>query len=131
MQIHTRIIDDIAVMELFGRLVSNEPILHDRLRSLAQEGHTRVVIDLAGVDYMDSSGLGELIAGYVALKQAGGALKLMRVTRRVHALLTVTNLITIFETFTDEASAVASFTTVPVLAPSESTAPSPWRDLRP
>lgn len=130
MQIQTRIVDDIAVMELFGQFVAGDASLSDCLRSLAREGHTRVVIDLAGVNYMDSSGLGELIAGYIASKEAGGALKLMRVTRRVQVLLTVTNLITTFETFPDEATAVASFSTDPVLASSEPTPSSPWPDLR-
>jgi anti-sigma B factor antagonist len=121
MHIHTRIVDDVAVTELSGRFVSSDPILHDHLLSLAQEGHTRVVVDLAGVNYMDSSGLGELIAGYVAAKQAGGVLKLMRLTRRVEVLLAVTKLVTIFETFADEATAIASFTMSPVLARPELT----------
>jgi anti-sigma B factor antagonist len=102
-------VDDVAIVELVGQFVSSEEAFKNRLLWLADEGHLRVVIDLANVSYMDSSGLGELIAGYVAAKHAGGALKLLRVPKRVQALLTVTHLATIFETFSEEAAAVASF----------------------
>ena len=109
MQLRTRIIDHIVVVELCGRFAGADPILNACLRDLAQEGRTSIVVDLAKVDYMDSSGLGELIAGYVAARDAGGALKLMRPPKRVQILLDVTNLIKIFETFGNEAAAVASF----------------------
>ena len=109
MQLQTRIIDHIAVVELHGRFVGSDVILRQCLFDLERDGHTRVLIDLAQVDYMDSSGLGELIAGYVAARDAGGSLKLMRLPKRVQLLLEVTNLIAIFETFGDEAAALASF----------------------
>ena len=109
MQIRTRIVDGVAVVELCGQFVSSDAAFKDRLLGLAHEGHTRVIIDLTHVSYMDSSGLGALIAGYVASKDAGGALKLLHVPTRVQALLTITHLATIFETFSEETAAVSSF----------------------
>lgn len=111
MQIHERMIGDVAIVEVTGDLVLSDgnASLKDKVRSLLQRGTTRVVVDLGNVPYMDSSGLGELVQAYATTKRSGGALKLMRVTRRLKDLLTITKLVTVFDTFDDEASALASF----------------------
>jgi anti-sigma B factor antagonist len=83
--------------------------LKDKVASLIHQGILQIVVDLGDVPYMDSSGLGELVAAYASTKKAGGALKLMRATRKLKDLLTITKLVTLFDTFEDEASAVASF----------------------
>ena len=80
------------------------------MQSLLQQGHKQVLVDLSGVAYVDSAGLGELVQAYATTKSRGGALKLMNVTKRLRDLLVVTKLLTVFETFDDEASALASFT---------------------
>src|SRR4029079_957144 len=102
---------DVAVVEVTGDLVmdSERGSLKDKVRSLVQQGMMRIIIDLGNVPYMDSSGLGELIHAYATTRNSGGDLKLIRVTRRLKDLLTITKLVTVFDTYDDESSALASF----------------------
>lgn len=111
MQIHERVVGDVTIVDITGNLVANsgDASLKDKVRSLIQQGRKRVLIDLGNVPYMDSSGLGELVHVYATTKNAGGTLKLMRVTRRLEDLLTITKLVTVFDTYDDEAVALASF----------------------
>jgi len=111
MQIHERIVGDVTIVDITGNLVaqSGDVALKDKVRSLIQQGRKRIVIDLGNVPYMDSSGLGELVHVYATTKNAGGTLKLLRITRRLKDLLTITKLLTVFDAYDDEASAVASF----------------------
>jgi anti-sigma B factor antagonist len=83
--------------------------LRDKVSSLRHQGYSRLVIDLGQVPYIDSLGLGALIQAYATTTKSGGALKLLRVGKRLRDLLTITKLVTVFETFDDEASALASF----------------------
>jgi anti-sigma B factor antagonist len=111
MQINERIVGDVALIEVVGNIVADTGslLLKDKVISLRQQGYTRVVVDLGSVAYMDSAGLGELVHAYATTKRAGGTLKLMRVTKRLRDLLTITKLVTVFETYEDEPSALASF----------------------
>jgi anti-sigma B factor antagonist len=112
-QVHIieRIVGDVAMVEVVGDIIANsrDASLTDKIRSLRQQGYTRVLVDLGHVRYMDSSGLGELVHAYATTKKAGGALKLLRVTKRLRDLLAITKLVTVFETYDDEPSALASF----------------------
>jgi anti-sigma B factor antagonist len=111
MHITERIVGDVAMVEVIGDIVANsgDAWLRDKIRSLREQGYTRVLVDLGHVRYMDSSGLGDLVHAYATTKKAGGTLKLLRVTKRLRDLLTITKLVTVFETYDDEPSALASF----------------------
>jgi anti-sigma B factor antagonist len=111
MELNERVVGDVAFVGVVGNVLTNRagPLLSDKVNSLRQQGYVRVVIDLARAVYMDSAGLGELIHAYSTMKKAGGALKLMHVEKRLHDVLTITKLVTIFETFNDEATAMESF----------------------
>ena len=111
MHLNERVVGGVTIVEVTGNLEANsgEASLKDKVRSLVQQGSKRLLIDLGNVAYMDSSGLGELVHVYATTKNAGGTLKLMRVTRRLKDLLTITKLVTVFDTYEDEPSALASF----------------------
>jgi anti-sigma B factor antagonist len=79
------------------------------VQSLLQQGHKSILVDLGGVAYVDSAGLGELVQAFVTTKNKGGVLKLSNVTKKLNDLLVVTRLVTVFETFDSEAKALASF----------------------
>ena len=83
--------------------------LHESIRCLAREGKIQVLLDLSGVNHIDSGGLGELVSSHVTLDEKGGALKLMHMTESVQQLMTVTNLLTVFDVYDDEPEALASF----------------------
>jgi anti-sigma B factor antagonist len=86
--------------------------LKDKINSLISQERNRIVLNLKDVPYIDSSGLGELVAAYGSVMKAGGALKLLNVTSRNHDLLSITRLVTVFESFDSEAEAVRSFQTL-------------------
>jgi len=102
--------EDIAILTLKGRLAVGEASsVREKIQALAAAGHTRVVIDLSGVDYIDSTGLGALVICYTTLKKQGGALKLVNPNKRNLELLLLTKLHTIFEVFSEVQDAVNSF----------------------
>ena len=112
MQLEQRIAGNVAVIKVTGDITLNkggDVLLKDKVQSLLQQGHKNLLIDLSGVSYVDSAGLGELVQAYATTKNRGGALKLLNVTKRLKDLLVVTKLLTVFDTFDTEASAVASF----------------------
>jgi anti-sigma B factor antagonist len=113
-------IDSVAVLDIDGRLTSLDGagLLKAAVDGLVREGQLHIVLNLAKLTYMDSSGLGEMIACYSSVFKIGGAVKLANTTSRVHDLLTITKLITVFETFDTEQLAVESFaTSAPVAGP--------------
>jgi anti-sigma B factor antagonist len=114
MHINQRIVGDVAIVEVIGDIVANsgDALLKDKVGSLRQQGYTRVVVDLGKVPYMDSAGLGDLVLAYATMKKSGGTLKLMRVTKRLQDVLTITKLVSVFDTYDDEAAALASFAAV-------------------
>ena len=112
MQIEERTLGDVTVVVISGDITLNQGgdvTLKDKVGSLIQQGRRKLVIDLGHVSYVDSAGLGELVRAYATTKNGGGSLKLVGVTRRVKDLLTITKLVTVFETYEDAATAVASF----------------------
>ncbi len=113
MELEQRIAGNVAIIKLTGDITLNkggDVQLKDKVQSLLQQGQKQLLVDLSGVSYVDSAGLGELVQAYATTKNRGGALKLLNVTKRLKDLLVVTKLLTVFESFDDEASALASFT---------------------
>ena len=114
MELEERTAGDVMIVTVKGDITLNkggDAMLKDKVQSLLQQGRKQLLVDLSGVSYMDSAGLGELVQAYATTKNRGGALKLLNVTKRLRDLLVVTKLLTVFDTFDDEASALASFTT--------------------
>lgn len=103
--------EGIIILDLKGRLIVGEPVsgLREKIRSLAEERSTNVVLNLEQVDYIDSTGLGSLVICFTTLQKAGGSLKLLNLNRRNIELLVLTKLSTVFEVFDDEQAAVNSF----------------------
>jgi len=118
MTLNERDVDQIAILDLHGRLTSNDGagVIKTVVDRLLSQGRTRIVLNLADLAYMDSSGLGEIIACYSATVKAGGAIKLAHTTTRIQDLLSITKLITVFDTYDTEARALESFTPLTVPA---------------
>jgi anti-sigma B factor antagonist len=112
MQIGQRMVGDVAIVEITGDITlskGGDVIIKDKVQSLLQQGNRKLLLDLGNVSYVDSAGLGQLVQVYATTSHLGGGLKLLRVTKRLKDLLVLTKLLTVFETFDDEAEAVASF----------------------
>lgn len=112
MQLEQRVVGQVAVVKVIGDITLNkggDVLLKDKVQSLIQQGYTSLLLDLSGVSYVDSAGLGELVQAYATTKNRGGALKLLNVTKRLRDLLVVTKLLTVFDTFENEAEALGSF----------------------
>jgi anti-sigma B factor antagonist len=103
--------EGIVILDVKGRLVVGDAIgsLRERIRTLSQAGRNNIILNLAEVDYIDSTGLGGLVISYTNLKNAGGALKVLNLSRRNIELLVLTKLSTVFEIFNEEQDAVNSF----------------------
>ena len=103
---------DVTVLDLKGRvrIGGGTVALHKSIRSLVEEGKTQILLNLAGVTYIDSSGLGELISSHVTLSNQGGEIKLAHLTERLRDLMTITKLLSVFDIHDDESKALASFT---------------------
>jgi anti-anti-sigma factor len=110
--IHERREGDVAVLDLKGRIrISGGTLaLHRSIRCLVEEGKTKILLNLAGVTHIDSTGLGELISSYVTLNHRGGQIKLVHLTERLQDIMTITKLLTVFDVYDNEADALASFT---------------------
>jgi len=111
MQIQHRMVGNVAIVDLNGRLMlgDGDDLLRDTVNGLIQHGQKRLVLNLADVPYMDSTGLGTIVRTYTTALNHGGGLKLLRPTQRVKELLTITKLLTILEAFESEEDAVRSF----------------------
>jgi anti-sigma B factor antagonist len=111
MQIEERIVGDVKVLDLKGRVTLGEgdELLRDKVNSLLNQGHKKIVLNLAEVPYIDSAGLGEIVRTYTTVSKQGGSLKLLSLTKRITDLLSITKLLTVFETFDTESEAVRSF----------------------
>jgi anti-sigma B factor antagonist len=111
MAIKEHIKDCCAILELKGKLMGgpDSQALHDKIKGLIGDGIKQVIIDLGKVKWMNSSGLGALMAALTTLRNAGGDLKLANVTQKIESLLLITKLITVFETYESVDRAVASF----------------------
>jgi anti-sigma B factor antagonist len=112
MQLEQHIVGPVAVVKVTGDITLNkggDVLLKDKVQSLIQQGQTNILLDLSGVSYVDSAGLGELVQAYATTKNRGGALKLLGVSKRLNDLLVVTKLLTVFDTYDTEAAALESF----------------------
>jgi anti-sigma B factor antagonist len=111
MQIEERRVGTVIVLDAKGKLTlgDGDVLLKDKIHSLVQQGHKQIVLNLGGVPYVDSAGIGEIVGSYTTLSRAGGTLRLLNLTKRIHDLLAITKLLTVFETFTTEDEAVRSF----------------------
>ena len=111
-KLSTREQSGVVILDLSGTLTLGEgtSALRNKVRELVAAGSHNMILNLADVTYMDSSGLGELIGAHTTITTAGGEMKLLNLAKRVHDLLKITKLYTVFEVFEDEPAAVASFT---------------------
>ncbi|MEX2663772.1 MAG: STAS domain-containing protein [Vicinamibacterales bacterium] len=111
MQIDERTVENVMILDLKGKLIcgSGDALLKDKIHSLVHQGHKQILLNFGDLSYMDSPGLGEIVAGYTTVSRAGGSLKLLNLTKRIPALLAITKLLTVFETFQGEQEAVRSF----------------------
>ena len=111
MQIEERAVGDVVVLDLKGKITLGEgdELLKDKVNSLVNQGHKKIVLSLADVPYIDSAGLGEVVRTYTTVSRQGGSLKLLNLTKRITDLLSITKLLTVFETFDSENEAVRSF----------------------
>jgi len=111
MQIEERVVGDVVMLDLKGKITLGEgdELLKDKVNSLVNQGHKKIVLNLADVPYIDSAGLGEVVRTYTTVSRQGGSLKLLNLTKRITDLLSITKLLTVFETFDSENEAVRSF----------------------
>ena len=111
MQIDERAVGNVTVLDLNGKLEFGEgsTLLKDKINSLLQQGKKRILLNLGAVPSVDSAGLGRLLGSFATVREAGGELKLLNLTKRIHDLLSIAKLLTVFETFEAEADALRSF----------------------
>ena len=111
LKMRTRELNGVMVIDLGGQITLGEAsaALRDEVRDQVSHGSNKILLNLADVTYIDSAGLGELTAAYTSVKNRGGALKLLNLTKRVHDLMQITKLYTVFDAYDDEKKALASF----------------------
>ena len=111
MQIEERVVSNVTVLDLKGKMTLGEgdELLKDKINSLLQQERKQIVLNLEGVPYIDSAGLGEIVRTYTTVSRQGGKLKLVNLTKRITDLLSITKLLTVFETFESEQDAIRSF----------------------
>lgn len=111
MKANTRQVDGIAIVDLSGRITLGEGsvILRDTVRDLVGKGNKKILLNLGEVNYIDSSGIGELVSAFTSVRNQGGELKLLNLTKKVHDLLQITKLYTVFDVKDDETAAIKSF----------------------
>ncbi len=111
MKIEKRTNNNVVILDLKGKILIGDGIdeLRAEINQLLQKKETKILLNFKEVPYLDSTGLGEVVRSYTSVKNAGGTIKIVYLTNKVRDLLSVTKLITVFETFEDEAKAVASF----------------------
>jgi len=109
--IETRDVGKVTILDMRGRITLGDEIedLRNAVRNLVAKGQKKIILNLAEVDYIDSSGVGELVGCFTTVRNAGGELKLLNLSRKVHDVLQVTKLYTVFDIRDDEFNAVKSF----------------------
>lgn len=102
---------DVTILDLDGKITIGEGSvsLRGAIRRLVEEGKKKILLNLSGVGYVDSSGIGELVSSYTTTSSKGGQLKLLNLTQKIQDLLTITKLLTVFDVYDDEATALNSF----------------------
>jgi len=111
MKLVTRLIDCVEVVQISGRIELGEgsSAVREVVRDLLAKGRKKILLNLADVDYIDSAGLGTLVSAFTSVKNDGGELKLVYLTKKVQDLLQMTRLYTVFEVFDEETAAIGSF----------------------
>jgi anti-sigma B factor antagonist len=111
LKVSTRQVDGVSIVDCSGRITLGEGsvVLRDTVKDLLSKGQKKILLNLGDVNYIDSSGIGELVSAYTTVKNQGGELKLLKLTKKVHDLLQITKLYTVFDVKDDEAAAVKSF----------------------
>ena len=111
MQIEERTAGDDTILDLKGKMTLGEgdELLKDKINSLLSQGRKRLLLNLEGVPYIDSAGLGEVVRTYTTVSRQGGSLKLLNLTKRIEDLLSITKLLTVFDTYDNEAEAIKSY----------------------
>jgi anti-sigma B factor antagonist len=112
MKVSNRQVDGVTIVDMSGRITLGEGsvVLRDSIRDLVGKGQKKILLNLGDVTYIDSSGIGELVSAFTAVRREGGELKLLNLTKKVHDLLQITKLYTVFDIKDDEAAAIQSFT---------------------
>lgn len=107
----TRQVDGIAVVDVSGRIILGEEtkLLRETIQRLIGAGQNDIILDLGEVSFIDSAGIGELVSAFTSVRNRGGELKLLKLTRRVRDVLQITKLYTVFDIRDDEAAAIKSF----------------------
>ena len=111
MKSSTRQVDGVTIVDLSGRITLGEgsTMLRDIVRDLIAKGQKKILLNLGDVTYIDSSGIGELVSAFTTVRNGGGDLKLLNLTKKVHDLLQITKLYTVFDIKDDEPAAIQSF----------------------
>jgi anti-sigma B factor antagonist len=111
MHIDERAVGNVTILDLKGKITLGEgdEVLRERIGQLSQKDQKRILLNLAEVPYIDSAGLGEIVRSYTTVKNRGGQLKLVNLTKRITDLLMITKLLTVFETFESEQDALKSY----------------------
>jgi anti-sigma B factor antagonist len=111
MQIDERVVDGVTILDLKGKMTLGEgdELLKDKINSLLQQDRKQIVLNLENVPYIDSAGLGEIVRTYTTVSRQSGKLKLLNLTKRITDLLSITKLLTVFETYDSESDAIKSF----------------------
>jgi anti-sigma B factor antagonist len=111
MKANTRQVDGVSIVDLSGRITLGEgsTMLRDIVRDMISKGNKKILLNLGDVTYIDSSGIGELVSAFTTVRNGGGELKLLNLTKKVHDLLQITKLYTVFDIKDDESTAIQSF----------------------
>lgn len=111
MKISSRQANDVTILDVNGQIKFGEgsSVLRDSVKDLLAKGQKKILVNLAEVNYIDSSGVGELVSAFTSVRNQGGELKLLHLTKKVHDLLQITKLYTVFDVYDDEKSALAAF----------------------
>ncbi len=111
MQIEERVVGGVTILDLSGKMTLGEgdELLREKIASLVNAGQKQMLLNLEGVPYIDSAGLGEVVRTYTTVSRQGGKLKLLNLTKRIEDLLAITKLLTVFEVYENEAEAIQSF----------------------
>jgi len=111
MKATSRRVDGVTILDLSGRITLGEGsvVLRDQIRDLLGKSEKKILLNLGDVTYIDSSGIGELVSAFTTVRNQGGELKLLNLTKKVHDLLQITKLYTVFDVKDDEAAAIKAF----------------------
>jgi len=111
MKIETRKVGDVTVLDCSGKITLGEGTMTVRntVREILKNGGKKIILNLGDVNYIDSSGIGELVSSYTTVTSGGGQLKLLNLTKKIQELLAITKLLTVFQVYNDERAAVSSF----------------------